>query len=51
MCRACGHTVEVEFGHFEGLVAALARLHGFTDVAHEIELYGLCAECSKLDPL
>lgn len=51
ICRRCGHTVEVEFGNFEGLVAALARLHGFTDVAHEIELYGLCAECSKLDPL
>lgn len=46
ICRNCGHTVEVEFGAFEGLVAAVAQRNGFTGVAHEIELYGLCADCS-----
>jgi len=24
----------------------VANRHGFTDVAHEVELYGLCADCS-----
>lgn len=46
VCRNCGHTVEVEFGDFEGLVAAVARRNGFTAVAHEIELFGLCERCS-----
>lgn len=47
ICRSCGLTVEVEFGNFESLVAAVAANHGFTGVDHEIELYGLCRECSN----
>ena len=48
ICRNCGHTVEVELGNVEGLMAAVAHRHGFTGVAHEIELYGLCADCSAI---
>lgn len=46
VCRVCGHTVEVEFDNFEAMVGALARRHGFADVSHELELFGLCSSCS-----
>lgn len=46
VCRRCGHTVEVEFGTFEAVVAELAARHGFTEVAHELELFGLCPACA-----
>lgn len=47
ICRNCGKTVEVEFGDFEAMVSALAKQYGFHDVAHEIELFGLCDACVK----
>jgi Fur family ferric uptake transcriptional regulator len=46
VCRACGHTVEVEFGTFEAVVAELASRHGFAEVTHELELFGLCPRCA-----
>lgn len=46
ICRECGRTVEIEFAGVEELVDALAHRHAFTDVDHEIELRGLCPECS-----
>lgn len=47
VCRRCGRTVEIEFAGFERLVGDVARLHGFTGVAHELELFGECAACSQ----
>lgn len=46
ICRVCGRTVEIAFPGVEELIDAFARQHGFTDVDHEIELHGLCPECS-----
>ncbi len=45
VCRNCGHTVEIEFDALEPLLVALAAEHGFTAVAHELELFGLCERC------
>lgn len=45
-CRTCGRTVEIEFPGVEELIDSFARDHGFTAVDHEIELHGLCPECS-----
>lgn len=45
ICRVCGRTVEVEFGHLEEIVAAVAAQHGFTEVDHEVELFGRCSSC------
>ncbi|WP_040161128.1 Fur family transcriptional regulator [Nigerium massiliense] len=49
ICRACGHTVEVEFPNFEETVARVAAEHGFTAVDHEVELFGLCADHAGTD--
>ena len=46
VCRACGRTVEIAGPAVEKWAAAVAAEHGFTDVSHELELFGLCAECS-----
>lgn len=47
ICRDCGHTVEIELAGVEAAVDALARSHGFTDVGHELEIFGVCADCTK----
>ena len=46
VCRACGSTVEVEGGAAETWAAEVAREHGFTDVSHTIEIFGLCGDCT-----
>ena len=45
VCRSCGLTVEVEGPEVEKWAAAVARTHGFTDVAHTVEVFGTCATC------
>jgi Fur family ferric uptake transcriptional regulator len=47
VCRACGTTVEVQGGHVEKWTAEIATAHGFSDVSHTIEIFGLCAGCAK----
>ena len=46
VCRECGRTVEVEAPAVESWAARLGAEHGFTDVAHTVEVFGLCAECT-----
>jgi Fur family transcriptional regulator, ferric uptake regulator len=46
VCRNCGATVEVEGRAIENWTDRVAAAHGFTDVAHTVELIGLCAACS-----
>jgi Fur family transcriptional regulator, ferric uptake regulator len=46
VCRACGSTVEIQGGQVEKWAAAVAREHGFSDVSHTIEIFGLCARCA-----
>jgi Fur family transcriptional regulator, ferric uptake regulator len=46
VCRACGSTVEIEGGQVETWAAEIAREHGFSDVSHTIEIFGLCAACA-----
>lgn len=45
VCRACGATVEVQGRGVETWTAKVAQEHGFTDVTHSIEIFGLCREC------
>ncbi len=45
VCRSCGRTVEITGATVEKWTSAVAREHGFADVSHTIELYGLCAAC------
>ena len=46
VCRNCGKAVEVEAPAVETWAAGLGAKYGFTDVAHTVEVFGLCPECS-----
>lgn len=46
VCRNCGAAQEIAADVVESWAAEVAARHGFTDVGHEVELYGLCAACS-----
>lgn len=45
VCRACGRTVEVEGPTVEKWTNAVAREHGFREVSHSLEIFGLCGAC------
>ncbi|WP_137144607.1 Fur family transcriptional regulator [Mycolicibacterium sp. CR10] len=45
VCRACGSTVEIQGGQVEAWAAQVAREHGFSDVSHTIEIFGICSSC------
>ena len=46
VCRRCGRSVEVAGPAVERWAAAVADEHGFTDVTHTLEVFGLCSSCS-----
>lgn len=46
ICRGCGKTVEFDLPGFEELALKVARENSFTDLSHEIELFGLCNNCA-----
>jgi Fur family ferric uptake transcriptional regulator len=46
VCRSCGRTVEVAGPSVERWATKAAADHGFTDVTHVVELFGLCQPCS-----
>lgn len=45
ICRECGTAVEFEIAGFEAEIRALASKFGFKDVAHSMELFGICEKC------
>lgn len=45
VCRQCGGTVELSAGEVEAWAAAVAKAHGYGDVSHTIEIFGLCPTC------
>ena len=46
VCRACGPPVEVQGGQVEAWAADVAREHGFSDISHTIEIFGVCGDCA-----
>ncbi|MCI2240132.1 transcriptional repressor [Paenibacillus sp. TRM 82003] len=46
VCRSCGRTVEVEGPTVESWARRVGAAHGFTQVEHVVEVFGVCAECS-----
>jgi Fur family ferric uptake transcriptional regulator len=50
VCRACGSTVEVQGRQVESWAAEVAREHGFSDVSHTIEIFGICGVCTAKGP-
>jgi len=45
VCRVCGRTVEIALPDIETWMATLGDTHGFTEIDHEIELFGRCLGC------
>jgi Fur family ferric uptake transcriptional regulator len=46
LCRSCGKAVEIEAPAVETWASRTAEDHGFTEVAHTVEIYGLCPDCA-----
>ncbi len=46
VCRECGRAVEAQAPAVETWVAAMAAEHGFSDVSHDLEIFGTCADCA-----
>jgi Fur family ferric uptake transcriptional regulator len=47
VCRSCGYSVELENENLESWTRRAARRHGFSDVTHDLELFGFCEACSS----
>lgn len=47
VCRVCGRTVEFLAPKLEAAMTAIASEHGFTDLDHTLEVFGLCPEHSE----
>ncbi|WP_297742531.1 Fur family transcriptional regulator [uncultured Tessaracoccus sp.] len=47
VCRQCGYTVEIGAEPVEEWAHSVAQQYGFTDAGHDVELFGLCADCSR----
>lgn len=46
VCRNCAHTVEIGAEAVEEWAHSVAAKYGFSDAGHELEIFGLCAECT-----
>jgi Fur family transcriptional regulator, ferric uptake regulator len=47
VCRSCGYSVEIDNEDVERWADAAARTHGFIDVTHDLELFGVCRTCAS----
>lgn len=47
VCRNCGVAVEIDGPTVERWAAKTADQHGFTEIAHIVEIFGLCASCAE----
>jgi Fur family ferric uptake transcriptional regulator len=47
ICNVCGIAVEIEADEAEAWASKIATEHGFTDVSHTIEIFGVCSKCSS----
>lgn len=45
VCRQCGRTVEIEGPAVEKWASRVAEDHGYGDVSHSVELFGVCPAC------
>jgi Fur family transcriptional regulator, ferric uptake regulator len=45
VCRRCGHTVEIEGPAVETWAQRVAEDHGFVELSHTAEIFGLCSDC------
>jgi len=51
VCRRCGRTVEVEEPQVERWAEDVAGRHGYAEVSHTLEVFGICGDCqARRDP-
>ena len=48
ICRNCGLTVEIEADAVEAWAHQVASDNGFTQASHVVDVFGLCAACTRL---
>ncbi|GAA4867347.1 Fur family transcriptional regulator [Pseudonocardia benzenivorans] len=46
VCRQCGTAVEIDGPDVERWADKLAAEHGFTEVSHTVEIFGVCRDCA-----
>jgi Fur family ferric uptake transcriptional regulator len=51
VCRSCGRAVEIAGPAVERWAQDLAEHHGYTDISHTLEVFGLCPDCSSARPV
>jgi Fur family ferric uptake transcriptional regulator len=47
VCRQCGRAVELEIPGLESWIQTRAESLGFSEVSHSLEIFGICARCSR----
>lgn len=47
ICRVCGDTRELEAKVVEEWAARVGAEHGFTDIDHVVDLFGVCQSCRE----
>lgn len=47
VCRECGATQEIDVPVVEEWATKIAGAHGYTDIEHIVEIFGICPECRK----
>jgi Fur family transcriptional regulator, ferric uptake regulator len=47
VCRECGSAVEISGPAVETWAQAVAEQHGYTDLSHTVEIFGLCRTCRE----
>ena len=50
VCRSCGYAIEITGPAAERWADALAERHGYADISHTLEVFGLCPDCSPAFP-
>ena len=47
VCRECGRTIEIEIPGLERWIRQAAHKVHFTEINHDLEIFGLCEQCAK----
>lgn len=51
ICRLCGAMTELSPGdHCEGMESTVAAHHGYAQLYHELQFFGICPSCQKQPP-
>ena len=50
VCRTCGGTQEVDAPGVEQWARAVAEKYGYVELDHQVELFGVCADCAAKRP-